>query len=216
MQRSRFAWCLVGLAVVAEAGLVLAQSKTATGQNLLQVDWASPELVAFRAAPNAQAGVDAARLAALRVPVLAFGDIPQIVKNVAGPSAQPIKPRNIITDAAAPYWYRLVDTYDGITITVDADRRINHELSKGFQIGAARNGAAATLGGTGAGKISILDNSSEEGMEGVILEYTIQKFPDIPYTVTIACSGKAKTQCKDLSVITKDEALLRVIATGKG
>ena len=53
-------------------------------------------------------------------------------------------------------------------------------------------------------------------MEGIIIEYTIQKFPNIPYTVTIECSGKAKSQCKDLAVITKDEALLGVIAASGG
>jgi hypothetical protein len=203
------------LVVIALATPVLAQDKTASGQGLLAVDWADPEIAAFKRG-GLGAGADAPNLKLVKLPVLAFKSIPQIVKNVAGPDAKPLKPRSVITDPKQPYWYQLVDTYEGITISVDADRRVNHEAKQGFQIGAANKGAEATLGSKAKPRISIVDNSSEEGMEGVILEYTVQKFPNIPYTVTIECSGKAKTQCKDLAVITKDEALLGLIAVNGG
>ena len=206
-----------GAMALALAGVRLhAEEKTASGQKLLPVEWADGELAAFKATPKApQASADQARIDALQIPVLAFGEVPQIVKNVAGPNAKPLKPRSIITDPKQPYWYHLVDTYDGITVTVDADRRINHDVGPGFQIGAANTGAEATLGTKAKPRISIFDNSQEEGMEGLMIEYKVQKFPDIPYTVTIECSTKAKSQCKDLAVITKDQALLRVIAAGK-
>ncbi len=191
------------------------EEKTASGQSLLRVEWTDPEILAFqrgRTAAALQGGLDAAQLNAVHLPVLAFTAIPQIVKNVAGPDAQPLKPRLLTTDPAHPDWYHLVDTYEGITIAVDADRRINHQVDKRFQIGAAKDGAEATLGGKGKPRISIFDGSQEEGMEGLVIEYTVQRFPDIPYTITIECEMKAKSQCKDLAVVAKDEALLGIIA----
>jgi hypothetical protein len=213
--KSAGAWASLAVAMTAVATGVGAEDKTRTGQNLLAVDWTDGELAAFRSAAPRTLSASSTGLPALQIPVLAFSEVPQIVKNVAGPDAKLTKPRSVILDAKEPYWYQIVDTYDGITVTVDADRRINHEEGKGFRIGAARNGAEATLGSKAQQKISIFDNSSEEGMEGVMIEYTVQKFPNIPYTVTIECSTKAKSQCKDLAVITKDQALLRVIAAGK-
>lgn len=211
----------VGLAVYLAFGVgsVHAEEKTKSGQSLLRVDWADAEILAFKrggTAVAAQAGLDSAQLKAVHLPVLAFSGIPQIVKNVAGPDAKPIKPRLLTTDATHPDWYHLVDTYEGITIAVDADRRINHQVDKKFQIGAAKDGAEATLGGKGKARISIFDGSQEEGMEGLMIEYTVQKFPDIPYTVTIECASKAKSQCKDLAVVAKDQALLAIIAASGG
>ena len=199
-----------------------AQDKTKSGQSLLRVDWADPEIAAFKRGmksgtdASVTAGLDGKQLAGVHLPVLAFRGIPQIVKNVAGPDAKPLKPRVLTTDPAHPDWYHLVDTYEGITIAVDADRRINHQVNKKFQIGSAKDGAEATFGGKGKARISIFDGSQEEGMEGLVIEYTVQKFPDIPYTVTIECATKAKSQCKDLAVVTKDQALLEIIAASGG
>ncbi len=206
---------LAMLVVGALAAVVSAQDKTGSGQNLLKVDLADAELAAFRANPTLRSAAANPRLSGLQIPVLAFEDVPQIVKNVAGPDAKPIKPRSIITDPKQPYWYHIVDTYEGISIAVDADRRINQEVSKSFQIGQAKLGAEAALGTKSKPKISVLDSHSEEGMEGMLIEYTIQKYPDIPYTVTIECTGQAKTQCKDVGVIAKDQALLKLIAVPK-
>lgn len=206
-------------AVVVLHGQALSEDKTRSGQALLRVDWADAEILAFKrggTAGIAQVGLDAAQLKAVHLPVLAFTSIPQIVKNVAGPDAKPVKPRLLTTDVLHPDWYHLVDTYEGISIAVDADRRINHQVDEKFQIGSSKNGAEATLGGKGKPRISIFDGSQEEGMEGLIIEYTVQKFPDIPYTVTIECAMKAKSQCKDLAVVAKDQALLGLIAANGG
>ena len=192
-----------------------AQTQTNRGQNLLRVDWADPEIKGYKPAEDRLAGMDKALLYALRMPVIGFGEIPQLVKNIVGPNALPIKRRKIVTDPSQPYWYHLTETYDGISIAIDADRRINQEVGPKFQIGAARKGAAGTLGTPSKPTVSILDSSQEEGMEGLIIEYTVQKFPDIPYTITIECADKVKAQCRDLSVITKDQGLLRVLAPGR-
>jgi hypothetical protein len=207
------------ICLAAGVGGVSGEEKTQSGQSLLRVDWADAEIVAFKRSGTvgaASAGLDGSQLQRVHLPVLAFTGIPQIVKNVAGPEAKPLKPRLLTTDPTHPDWYHLVDTFEGITISVDADRRINHQVDKKFQIGAAKDGAEATLGGKGKARISIFDGSQEEGMEGLVIEYTVQKFPDIPYTVTIECAAKAKSQCKDLAVVTKDQALLGLIAASGG
>ena len=208
-------WAMIAgaIAVGALAVSSVAQEKTVSGQSLLKVDWTDPEIAAFkRGGSVGAAGLNTNQLNAIHLPVLAFGDIPQIVKNVAGPDARPIKPRKLTTDPKHPDWYHLVDSYENITIAVDADRRINHQVDAKFQIGAAKDGAEAALGTKAKPRISIFDGSQEEGMEGLIIEYTVQKFPDIPYTVTIECASKAKSQCKDLAVVAKDQTLLRIIA----
>jgi hypothetical protein len=216
----RMAGGLAVLAVVVVTGSALVaqeqplvQEKTNRGQNLLKVDWADAEIAAFKASglPNDPAadGLN------LKLPILAFGAVPQIVKNVAGPDAAPTKPRTIVSDPKQPFWYHLVDTYEGINIAINADRRINVEGDAKFQIGAPVVGADAAVGTKAKPKISIFDASKEEGMEGLVIEYTVQKFGDIPYTVTIECNTKAKTQCKDLAVISKDQELLKIVALGE-
>ena len=213
---SGLSWSIVTAGIVGAvlASMATAADRTPSGQKMQEVDWNDPELVAFRTAPNKLAGAEAAKLNALRIPVIAFGEVPQIVKNVAGPNAKPSEPRSIVYDPKVPYWYRITDTYDGITVAIAADRRINHDLGAEYQIGTSKSGAAATLGSKAHPNLSILDGETEEGMEGVIIEYHLLKFPDIPYSVTIECAKKAKSQCKDLAIITKDEGLLKVIATG--
>ena len=201
-----------GVALAAWA--VTAGDKTASGQALLSVDWTDPELADARRLGLKPAGGDGDKFARLRLPVIAFVAVPQLVKNVVGPDAKPIEPRIVITDPKQPDWYQITDKYDGITVSVSADRRVNHDLGPDFQIGERKSGAVATLGTNAHPNITILDGDTEEGMEGIILEYNIHKFPDIPYSVTVECAKKAKSQCKDLAVITRDEGLLKVIATG--
>ena len=214
----RLVWGAVvvaGLAAFLAAGSALvAQEKTARGQNLLKVDWADAEIVAFKAARSVAVSDGPAGADDVQLPVLAFVGVPQIVKNVAGPDAALIKPRSFVSDPKQPFWYHLADTYDGINIAIDADRRVNVEGDSKFQIGGANPGQGAGEARVKAPRISISDGSAE-GMEGVVIQYTVQKFADIPYTVTIECSTKAKAQCKDLAVIGKDQTLLQVIAAGK-
>lgn len=215
---SRAGFALAGVAVClcigAAALRVAAQEKTAAGQDLLRVDWADPEIATFKASKEVFDDVPAGA-ANVRLPVMAFSGVPQLVKNVAGPDAVPVKPRTFVSDPKQPYWYHLTDTYDGVTVSVDADRRINVEADSKFQIGkGVVTGQQATAAQKGKPKISIADGAAE-GAEGLVIEYVVQKFPDIPYTVTIECSTKAKSQCKDLAVISKDQGLLRVISVGK-
>jgi len=205
---------LVLAGVAATGWVALAQDRTASGQGLLKVDWADPEIASLRSARSAGGAVPAAA-SQVQLPVLAFDVVPQLVKNVAGMDAAPIKPRSFVSDPKQPYWYHLTDTYEGISISVDADRRVNVEGDAKFQIGGAAPGSRAAARAKGAPAAVSVSDGAAEGMEGIVIQYTVQKFPDIPYTVTIECSTKAKAQCKDLTVINKDQALLRVISAGR-
>ena len=93
----RTGWAMIA-GTIAVGGLTVssvAQEKTASGQSLLKVDWADPEITAFkRGGSVSAAGLDGNQLNAIHLPVLAFSEIPQIVKNVAGPDARPIAPLN--------------------------------------------------------------------------------------------------------------------------
>jgi hypothetical protein len=197
------------------ASQLSAQDRTATGQKKLVVDWADEELRTFSRVRSASTTGPAA-LANLRLPVLAFDDVPQLVKNALGPDARPTVPRKIITDAKSPYYYSIEDTYGDVTISVSADLRINHDLGPQFQTTAPTRAPSATPGTRAPAKITIVDGSNEGNQESIAVEYTVQRFPNIPYTVTIECGKKSKAQCKDTAVITKDQLLLKVISLGKG
>jgi hypothetical protein len=215
-------------ALTFHAAPLAAQERTATGQTLLPVDWADGEIAAVAAAPFDQresrrtrsatapapppfGGLDPAVLQQLEIPVIAFADTPQIVRDILGPDARPIRPRALVIDPAQPYWYQLEDAYDGITISIAADRRVNVEAGRTFQVGSRRSGAEATLGTRSAPRIAVTDEETEEGMEGIILTYRLRRFPNIPYTVKIVCYGDKRQQCKNLATIAEDQALLRVV-----
>jgi hypothetical protein len=208
-------------AAIATAGLLAsahqfanAQSAPQTEAGVLRVEWNDPELKRFKATGqlerSARGGSE--KLANLRLPVLAFSETPELVRNALGADAKPIKPRTVVTDAALPVWYHIVDNYGDISITVDADLRINHINDSEQQI-KRRPLSLEGLKNGGKTRISIFDGAKEEGLEGVMVEYTIHKFPDVPYTVTIECRGASKSHCRDVATITRDQALLKVISS---
>jgi hypothetical protein len=186
---------------------------TQTEAGVLRVEWNDPELRRFKSGPRLESvapGGAEGKLAGLRVPVLAFAEVPELVRNALGANAKLVKPRMVVTDPATPVWYHIVDNYGDISITVDADLRINHVNDSDAQIKRRPLSLDGNKNG-GKSKISIFDGAKEEGLEGVMVEYTVYKFPDVPYTVTIECRGAAKAQCRDVATITRDQALLKVI-----
>ncbi len=214
---------ILAIAVVATAGVLAsqrdpshAQSAPPTEAGVIRVEWNDPELKRFKAAPQLESAArgGSEKLAGLRLPVLAFTETPELVRNALGAGAKPIKPRTVVTDAAMPVWYHIVDNYGDISIAVDADLRINHVNDTDQQI-KRRPLSLEGLKNGGKTKISIFDGAKEEGLEGVMVEYTIHKFPDVPYTVTIECRGAAKAQCRDVATITRDQALLKVISSSR-
>jgi hypothetical protein len=200
-------WVL-GIAAVAALGATTASA----ADKLLTVDWSSPEITRFVAERTANPPLslgpgDDVKLSKLKLPVLGFDVPPQIVSNSFSAETRPRLARKIIIDEKNPVWYQLVDRYGDLVITVEADLRVQHELPATTPVyGPAGQGAAAEP------TISVFDDRSEAGMEGAIAEYTVYRYPDIPYTVKIECSARTKEQCRDISTIGADRGLLKLIS----
>jgi hypothetical protein len=197
------------------AGLTLLSFGPTHGQQKsIQVDWQSPEIAAFvrdrTANPPHSVGAgsaDEAKLARLKLPVLAFDTPPTTASNAFATGARPQLERTIITDDADPVWYQIVDRYGDMTITVEADLRVQHQFPSNFPIyGPASQGAAVEP------QVSVFDERTEEGMEGAIAEFTVYKFGQVPYKVTIECTQRNKAQCKDIAVISRDREHLKLIS----
>jgi hypothetical protein len=205
----------IGRRLLVLAGLGLLASGPLHGQEKsIQVDWQSPEIAAFvqarSANPPQSVGVgspDEAKLARLKLPVLAFDTPPTTASNAFATGARPQLERTIITDDADPVWYQIVDRYGDMTITVEADLRVQHQFPSNYPIyGPSSQGAAVEP------QVSVFDERTEEGMEGAIAEYTVYKFGQVPYKVTIECTQRNKAQCKDIAVISRDKELLKLIS----
>jgi hypothetical protein len=195
------------------AALLAAPSARAQDQ-LLSVDWSSPEIKSFVAARKDEAArgaapVAASRLDKVKLPVLGFEGAPGLVQNsFPGLGPQPMGTRAVHTDETNPVWYQIVDTYGDVTVSVAADLRVQHTFGADYPIySTTAPGAAPTAGP----QVSVFDENDEQGMEGSIAEYTVTKF-GVPYTVTIECTAATKAQCQDIAQIAKDSALLKVIA----
>lgn len=197
------------------AGLCLVLTGPVLGQEKsIPVDWQSPEIAAFvrdRAAnPPLTVGPgspEEAKLARLKLPVLAFDTPPTTASNAFSTGARPQLERTIITDETEPVWYQIVDRYGDMTITVEADLRVQHQFPSTYPLyGPSSQGAAVEP------QVSIFDERTEEGMEGAIAEYTVYKFGQVPYKVTIECTQRNKAQCKDVAVISRDKDLLKLIS----
>jgi hypothetical protein len=202
------------LAVTLAVALAFQASPQAAraADNLLAVDWSNGEISRFIAdrtanPPVSVGAADDVKLSKLKLPVLGFDVPPRIVANSFAAEARPRLTRKIIMDDENPVWYQLVDRYGDLTITVEADLRVQHELPANFPVyGPGGQGVAAEP------QISVFDDHSEAGMEGAIAEYTVYKYPDIPYTVKIECTDRTKDQCRDLATIGADRDLLRLIS----
>ncbi len=201
---------IVSLVFVFPAMSVHAQDASGE-QKLMSVDWQDPEISSFvqerASSPPLSVGPeDEATLSQLKLPVLAFDRPPGVVERAFGLQARPQLKRDIVTDPDNPVWYTVVDSYNDITITVEADLRIQQHLPEDTAIYTPPESE------TQEPNIDIVDGDVEEGMEGLIAEYTVLKFPNIPYKVTIECSPETKKHCVDGDQILKDRAQLKVIS----
>ena len=178
----------------------------------IKVDWTDPEIGSFvsqRAAnPPRTLGLSQPdKLSLLKLPVLAFDTPPQLVQNSLAPGTQPSMSREVVMDENDPTWYQINDQYGDITVSVAADIRVNQELPK-----SSITPSAQSISPQSEPHISVFDANVEEGLEGLIIEYTVYKFPNIPYTVTIECGRETKERCRDVGVVAADKALLKLIA----
>ena len=199
------------------ASFVLAASLFAAGQavaadDLLAVEWGNSEIQNFvkdqAASPRRSLGPEADnKLAKIKLPVIGFDGIPGVVQNTFRIGPKPEAERNVVTDDDNPVWYQITERYGDVTVSVEADLRVQHEVGPDYPVyGNTRQGAAPQSGA----EVSIFDEQNEEGMEGIIAEYTVMRF-GIPYTVKIECSAEAKEQCRDTAQIAKDAEGLKIL-----
>jgi hypothetical protein len=195
--------------------LILLGNPQSVRADQIKVDWSDPEIQKFskeRATnPPTTLGISQEnRLNSLKLPVLAFDSIPQLIKNTSPPGLQPTAPsRQVLMNEADPTWYQINDQYGDVSISVQASLTVQHEVSKDTIYTPP---TPTGLSAQNDPQISVFDENGEPGLQGVIIEYTVYKFPDIPYTVTIECTQQAKAKCSDLAVIAKDKDLLTLIA----
>jgi hypothetical protein len=196
---------LLALTMLAVAAGASAQQKT------LGVDWSDPEITAYvrertTNPPRSLTPGDEAKLSKLKLPVLAFDRPPATVERAFGVAALPARKREIVTDDANPVWYHIVDSYADITITVDADLRVQQALPDTTRVYASPERAGTDP------QVSILDENVEAGMEGLIATYTVVKFGNIPYRITVECSRERQQFCKDPASLLRDRDVLRIIS----
>lgn len=184
----------------------------AADSNALSVNWNDPELKGFaqeRASDIANGAnvEEESKLATLHIPVLAFERPPEAVtRNLrAGPEAAPERAEHF--DEANPVWYQIVEDYGDVTVSIEADLRVQHTFDASHPV---YDKVAPGAGISDEPQVSVMDENGEEGMEGSIAEYTFTRF-GVPYTVTVECTAAAKEQCKDTAQLAKDSALLKVV-----
>ena len=187
-------------------------SPRAADQKSLSVDWNDPELKGFsdERAANVANGIsveEESKLTTLNIPVLAFERPPEAVtRNLrAGPEAEPERAEHF--DEANPVWYQIVEDYGDVTVSIEADLRVQHTFDASHPV---YDKVAPGAGVNDEPQVSVMDENGEEGMEGSIAEYTFTRF-GVPYTVTVECTAAAKEQCKDTAQLAKDSALLKVV-----
>jgi hypothetical protein len=198
--------CLALASLFTMDALVLAQQ-----ENLLSVDWGNSEIKGFvkDRMDNPRPSLlpqDEARLNRLRLPVLGFERAPSTVANSFAVGPVPEAKRTLVMDDKNPVWYQLVERYGDVTITIDADLRLQEDLPAGAQIYGRTPGAGEPV------QVSILDGTTEAGMEGAIAEFVVYKYPNIPYRVTIECAKRSRDVCRDPNAIAKDSEFLKLLS----
>lgn len=183
-----------------------------SADKLLAVDWSNPELQALAKEQQASSARSLGpqaddKLAKVKLPVVAFDAPPRVVENTFRIGPKPATEREVVVDEDNPVWYKITENYGDLTVSVEADLRVQHAFPSSYPVyrNEAR-GAAPSAGPV----VSVFDEQNENGIEGLIAEYTIVKY-GVPYTVTIECSQEAKAQCNDTTQIAKDSELLKTI-----
>lgn len=202
------------VSLLAAAGLMPLATAAGAANQLMPVEWSNAEVQAFVTARKEEAArglapAEPSRLDKVKLPVLGFQGAPGLVQSsFPGLGPQPTGSREIHTDETNPVWYQIVDTYGDVTVSVQADLRVQHTFDDSFKVYPTTPPGAAPQAGP---QVSVFDSQNEEGMEGAIAEYTVTKF-GVPYTVTIECTAATKARCADTGQIAKDSELLKLIA----
>ena len=202
------AHCAITVAVAA-----LALSPPAGAQSAeIKPQWDDPEIKQFVAgARRNRAATTSAlfdpRLAQLKLPVLGYERAVPRVRNSFSVGARPRQRRVLTMDPKNPVWYEIAYDYgDEVTITVEADLRVQQKLPPGTKLYTPpRNFSLGT-----DTEIAVFREESTPGVSGSIAEFKVVKY-GVPYTVTLECSAAKREICEDVDQIRKDRALLKLI-----
>ena len=211
--------CFAAMALVHLMPRAAAQQPTPKAR--LSVDWNDPAVLgsqsgsARAAAPGASQGAfrtQQSNVDKLKIPVLGFVEAPEIARRVMGAGARETAAPELVFDPSNPIWFHLEQHFGDVTVTVDADLRVDRSASDAFRTQPAAGGRVAATSQQQDSRISVLEEGAQQGEGGVMANYTVYRFPNIAYAVTIACSGALQKACRDTAVIKRDQTLLRVIA----
>ena len=176
----------------------------------IKVDWNDPEIVAFveraRKEPTAvRRQLFDPKLGQLKLPVLGFDNTPSSIRNSF--SVAPSVKRKLTMDADNPVWYEIAYDYgNDVKITVEADLRVQMTLPPDAKLSEG-SGKSGTVD-----DISTSDTKLKIGSIGSIAEYKVYKFGGIPYSITLECSSKMKSLCRNIPALKRDRQMLRIIA----
>ena len=192
---------LVGMLMVA-VGLA---SGSACAGSLIAVDNAHPDLQRLRSAapPAGLAAPERARSDKLKLPVL-LPD-PAVTRQAAAATVAP-KP-TIVTDDDDPVWYHAETDLGGVSISVEADLRVQQEFPEGY----------ATYGETPAGAAPEPaeplhgERAEEEGMANQIGQVTVTRY-NVPYTITVTCEQPDTEKCRSTEKMARDGSILKLFS----
>lgn len=198
--------------VVAAIAPMLGAATTATAeQKMLSVDWQRSDIKSF--VDDAKAGrspsvlpQEEGRLSKLKLPVLGFARPPSELTQSLGVSAAEAPQRTLVMDDDNPVWYQLTEQYEGIMISIDADLRLQGELPPSAKVFGRIPAPDTTT------PVQVIDGTTEPGMTGAVAEYTVYKYPNIPYRVTIECNEKMRDYCRNPASIVRDSETLKLIS----
>lgn len=209
--RARSARRLAAAAAAALLSGFAATSAAVAQSGQITPNWDDPEIAAFVEAGRTRAATTSAlfdpRIADLKLPVLGFERAVPRVRSAFGVAAAPRQRRTLTMDPANPVWYELAYDYgDEVTITVEADLRIQQKLPPGTKLyQPPRNFSLGT-----DTEVAIFREESEPGIAGAIAEFKVVKF-GVTYTVTMECSAAKRAICEDVDQIRQDRRLLKLI-----
>jgi hypothetical protein len=199
------------LALIAGLGASLASTTAALAQQeQIKVDWGHAEISSYvrEQVANPRPSVlpdQASRLSRLQLPVLGFERAPASIVAAAGVGRTPEAKRKLVMDEANPIWYNLIERYGDITITIDADLRLQDKLPPAARVFVppADDGQISD--------VTIMDSTTEPGLTGAVAEFSIRKF-NIPYRVTMECNQAAREVCRNPQAIARDGQLLKLLS----
>ncbi len=178
----------------------------------IAVDWANPEIrglvEARKANPGAgiAAGIDPSA-SRLQLPMVGFDRRPpslSAASSSAGIQANSEVDREVILDTDNPAWYQIIERHGDISITIEADLRLQGKIEKSKMFAPAPGAGQST-------PINIIDGTVEPGMTGAIAEYTVYRYPNIPYRVTIECGERSRDYCRNREAIARDRETLKLL-----